>query len=174
MARLRLRRALNRTVASLIPPIGTLITERNKLRAENSRLLGEADRLTSENAKLAARLSADETPSDIRDEFYSRGFAIMRNAIAPRRVDWFLAECLQPTAIFWSARSLTDADVTAMNSYYGVPWTPTTTIFAGAGTCSRIECCALRLMARTTFSSCFLSESGRQLPRCHRVHSLRR
>ena len=65
--------ALNRTVASLISPIGALIAERDKLRAENSRLVGETGRLAAENNKLAARLSTQETRSDIRDEFNARG-----------------------------------------------------------------------------------------------------
>jgi hypothetical protein len=68
-------------------------------------------------------LSAEETRSDVRDEFYARGFAVIRNAIDRRRVAWFLAHCLQPAATFWSARSITDADVTTMNSYYGTPQT---------------------------------------------------
>jgi hypothetical protein len=29
---------------------------------------------------------------------------------------------VQPAATFWSARSITDADVTTMNGYYGEPW----------------------------------------------------
>lgn len=66
------RQALNRTVASLVPPIGALVAERDRLRAENSRLEGETDRLTIENDKLATRLSAQETRSDAGDEFYSR------------------------------------------------------------------------------------------------------
>jgi regulator of replication initiation timing len=65
-----LKQALNRTVASLLPPVGAQITERNKLRGENSKLLGETDRLTAENDKLAARLTTQETRSDICDEFY--------------------------------------------------------------------------------------------------------
>jgi hypothetical protein len=123
------RQAINRIVASLIPPIGALVAERDRLRAENARLVNEADRmaveidrLTTENNDLTAGSSTQEIQSSIRDEFYARGFAVIRNAIDRRRVEWFFAECVQPATAFWSARAITDADVTTMNGYYGGPW----------------------------------------------------
>ena len=121
-------------------------------------MAGWIDRLTAEHDTQLE--SAQKTRSDMSDEFHARGFSVFATPSIADELICSLQSACSPQLL-----SITDADVIAVNVYYGVPRTADSYKFCNNGVCSQIECYVLRLTVRIISLNGFLSP-GRRFPPC--------